>query len=71
MATLVAYRMPQKNIALRSATGAPLDRTLRFDSKNFTGKVRDDFERALRVALQRFMGSELSGRFPDEVSVYA
>lgn len=60
MATLVAYGMPQKNIALRSATGAPLHKTLHFDSKSFTGKVRDNFEKELRVALQRFMASELS-----------
>lgn len=59
MATLVAYGMPQKNIALRSATGAPLHKTLHFDSKNFTEKVRDDFEKALRVALQRFIASEV------------
>ena len=32
---------------------------LHFDSKNFTGKVRDDFEKALSVALQRFIGSEV------------
>jgi len=59
MATLLAYGMPQKKIPLRSASGAPLPKTLPFDSKNFTGKVRDDFEGALRVALQRFIGSEL------------
>lgn len=59
MATLVAYGMPQKKIPLRSASGAPLHKTLHFDSKNFTGKVRDDFEKALRVALQRFIGSEV------------
>lgn len=59
MATLVAYGMPQKNIALRSASGAPLHKTLHFDSKNFTGKVRDDFEKALGVALQRFIGTEV------------
>lgn len=59
MATLVAYGMPQKTIPLRSASGAPLHKTLHFDSKNFTGKVRDDFEKALSVALQRFIGSEV------------
>lgn len=59
MATLVAYGMPQKKIPLRSASGVPLHKTLHFDSKNFTGKVRDDFEKALRVALQRFIGSEV------------
>lgn len=63
MATLVAYGMPQKNMALRSTTGAPLHKTLHFDSKNFTGRIRDDFERALRMALQRFMGSELPDVF--------
>lgn len=59
MATLGAYGMPQKNIALHSASGAALHKTLHFDSKNFTGKVRDGFEKALAVALQRFIGSEV------------